>query len=143
MATAISKIDHIAITARDIDELTRFYCAVLGAEMGKEYHIDGQLVMRQCQAGGALINIHQSGHTSPLVAARPTPGAIDLCFRWEEPVATAIAHLHAHGVEIVDGPSARVGSGGEKGMSVYFRDPDGNLLEFLSIAEGWTKAAEF
>ena len=59
------------------------------------------------------------------------PGNSDLCLRWDGPIEEAVEHLRAHGVEIIDGPVRRQGSIGE-GLSVYFNDPDGSLLEFIS-----------
>lgn len=60
-----------------------------------------------------------------------TPGNSDLCFVWEGPIDGAVAHLRAHGVTIDLGPVERTGGHGV-GMSVYFRDPDGSLLELIS-----------
>ena len=68
-------------------------------------------------------------------AARPVPpGGSDLCFEWQGPIADAIAHLATHKVKIESGPMQRFGAKGP-GMSVYFRDPDGSLLEFISYQE--------
>jgi catechol 2,3-dioxygenase-like lactoylglutathione lyase family enzyme len=66
------------------------------------------------------------------VAAKPVmPGNSDLCFVWDGPIESAAEHLQKHGVEIEDGPVTRYGGRG-KGTSVYFRDPDGSLLELIS-----------
>jgi catechol 2,3-dioxygenase-like lactoylglutathione lyase family enzyme len=62
------------------------------------------------------------------------PGGSDLCFRWEGTAEEAIAHLERTGVLVEDGPLARAGAGG-RGTSVYFRDPDGSLLEFITYQE--------
>ena len=134
MTLAISAIDHVAITVADLPAATAFYREVLSAEVVRDYEIDGRVMVLQLRIGGAMINVHQAGHSHPLVAARPTPGAVDLCFRWGAPIETAVEHLTAVGVEIIDGPVVRHASDGKAGMSVYFRDLDGNLLEFLSTA---------
>ncbi len=66
------------------------------------------------------------------MAARPAaPGGADLCFVWDGPIDAAVRHLEAHGVEPEEGPVTRYGGRGE-GSSVYFRDPDGSLLELIS-----------
>jgi catechol 2,3-dioxygenase-like lactoylglutathione lyase family enzyme len=66
------------------------------------------------------------------VAAKPVmPGNSDLCFVWDGPIHQAQEHLDKHGVAIEEGPVTRYGGRGE-GTSVYFRDPDGSLLEFIS-----------
>jgi catechol 2,3-dioxygenase-like lactoylglutathione lyase family enzyme len=54
-----------------------------------------------------------------------------MCFVWDGPITEAIAHLDSHGVDIETGPVRRFGARGD-GVSVYFRDPDGTLLEFIS-----------
>jgi len=68
------------------------------------------------------------------VATDPVrPGNSDLCFIWEGPIDGAVEHLHEQGVEVEEGPVARPGARGD-GTSVYFRDPDGSLLELMSYA---------
>lgn len=132
MAFAVSRIDHVALTALNLPAAAAFYQRVLEARIVHDFVIDGELIARQFHIGGAMLNIHQAGHGHSLVAARPTPGSADLCFRWDAPIETAVAHLTAHAVAIEEGPVERFASDGTAGMSVYFRDVDGNLLEFLS-----------
>ena len=82
--------------------------------------------------GSQQLNVHGPGSSPDPVARIPVaPGGADLCFRWDGPIETAVEHLQAHGVEIELGPAKRHGARGE-GTSVYFRDPDGNLLELIS-----------
>jgi catechol 2,3-dioxygenase-like lactoylglutathione lyase family enzyme len=65
----------------------------------------------------------------------PVPaGGSDLCFEWPGPIAEAITHLQVNSVPVEVGPVPRVGARGH-GTSVYFRDPDGSLLEFISYAD--------
>ena len=132
MTRAISGIDHVAITVADLDRACVFYTATLGGDVVREYEIDGRVMVRQVRRGGARLNVHQAGHRHPLVAGHPTPGSTDLCFRWAGPIEAAAALLDDAGVAIVDGPVERHASDGRAGTSVYFRDPDGNLLEFLT-----------
>lgn len=128
----ICAIDHVAITVADLTDAIAFYREALGAEVAQEYQIEGRVMVVQLRIGAAMLNIHQAGHSHPLVASRPTPGAVDLCFRWQARIESAIAHLQRTGVEIIEGPVERQASDGRIGRSVYFRDRDGNLLEFLS-----------
>jgi catechol 2,3-dioxygenase-like lactoylglutathione lyase family enzyme len=69
-----------------------------------------------------------------LVARDPLrPGTGDLCFEWQGPIDEALEHLRANGVELEAGPVERTGARGQ-GLSLYFRDPDGSLLELISYA---------
>jgi catechol 2,3-dioxygenase-like lactoylglutathione lyase family enzyme len=86
--------------------------------------------------GDHRLNVHGPGtDAGDLVAREPVrPGNSDLCFVWAGPIEAAVEHLNAHGVAIEAGPVERPGAGG-RGLSVYFRDPDGSLLELISYAE--------
>jgi catechol 2,3-dioxygenase-like lactoylglutathione lyase family enzyme len=127
----ILAIDHVAITARDLEESCAFYDHVFGLRVHVEHARVGQVLVRQVLVGGALLSIHQVGNGVELVADRPTVGAMDLCFRWSGDVASAIAHLRAAGVDVIAGPAPRRASDGMRAQSVYFHDPDKNLLELI------------
>ena len=82
--------------------------------------------------GSEQLNLHGPGVEGTPVARVPvTPGGSDLCFEWPGPIAEAQAHLAQHHVDVEQGPVGRFGARGA-GTSVYFRDPDGSLLEFIS-----------
>ena len=82
--------------------------------------------------GEQQLNVHLPGSTpEPVARVRITPGNSDLCFVWEGPIDVAIAHLRSKGVAVELGPVERTGARGD-GTSVYFRDPDGALLELIS-----------
>lgn len=136
---SISRIDHVAITTERLDPFIAFYERVLGARVEQEYELGGQRSVVQLRVGQAMLNVHRTGHGHPLVADRPKPGAIDICFRWNAPIAEAVALLERSGVKIIEGPVKRTCCDNIEGMSVYFRDPDGNLVELLSVEdEPWT-----
>jgi catechol 2,3-dioxygenase-like lactoylglutathione lyase family enzyme len=84
--------------------------------------------------GDWQLNVHGPGFEG-LRAKKPVePGNSDLCFVWSGPIEEAIDHLRLHGVEIVAGPlEGQAGARGE-GHHVYFRDPGGSLLEFVSYS---------
>jgi catechol 2,3-dioxygenase-like lactoylglutathione lyase family enzyme len=125
-------IDHVAVTAADLEATCAFYDRVFGIRVHMDFAPDGRSRVRQVLVGGALLSVHQAGAGEGLlVADRPTVGAIDLCFRWSDNVETAIAHLKAKGVEIIEGPAPRRTSDGMRAQSVYFRDPDQNLIELI------------
>ena len=82
--------------------------------------------------GDQQLNLHGPGIEAEPLARRPVePGGSDLCFVWPGPIRDAVDHLAAHGVAVELGPVPRFGAAGW-GASVYFRDPDGSLLEFIS-----------
>lgn len=124
---AVVGIDHIAIGITDWERSNRFYRDVVGAELLALPR--GRYAYR---VGQTQLNVHGPGATPTPLPVKPVqPGNSDLCFRWDGPIEDAVAHLRAHGVELVDGPVGRQGAAGE-GVSVYFRDPDGSLLEFIA-----------
>lgn len=123
-------LDHVVIRVADLERTRAFYARVLGAEARELSY--GRLGLR---LGDAQINLHGPGSTpAPVAAQRAPTGAFDLCFRFEGSPQEAIAHLRGAGVEPELGPVARTGARGD-GDSVYFRDPDGNLLELISYGD--------
>lgn len=125
-------IDHIAFAARDLEETCRFYDRLFGARVHLDYAPDGKSLVRQIALGGALLSIHQAGNGLDLVADRPTVGGADICLRWSGSIDSATELLRHHGVAVIDGPSRRQTADGLASHSVYFRDPDGNLLELMA-----------
>jgi catechol 2,3-dioxygenase-like lactoylglutathione lyase family enzyme len=112
---------------------------LLGAHIHLDYAPEGKSLVRQIALGGALLSIHQAGNGLELVANRPTVGGADICLRWSGSIDSAAALLRRHGVAIIDGPSRRQTADGLASHSVYFRDPDGNLLELMA-ADGEASA---
>ena len=132
---SVTQYDHLAITVSDIERTTAFYVKLFGARTGNEYKPngpDGKVLHRQLFIGGAKMNLHQHGNGVELVADKPPPGSVDVCFRWDQPIETVVALLAQHNIPITDGPSPRQFSDGSDSVSVYFRDPDGNLIELMS-----------
>ena len=131
--SSLLAIDHVAITVADVEQTWRFYDRLFGTEIINEYAPSGKPFVRVfILGGGARLSVHQLGNGVDLVAAKPTPGSADICFRWGSSIKEAIAHLGNHGLRIVDGPSPRRTADGLPAHSVYFRDPDGNLIELMA-----------
>lgn len=120
------RLDHVVIHVREWGRSNAFYRDVLGAEIVEE---GGRTAYR---IGDQQLNVHGPGVRPAQVARIPVaPGNSDLSFEWPGAIEEAVAHLRAHDVSIEAGPMTRHGARGA-GTSVYFRDPDGSLLEFIS-----------
>ena len=119
-------LDHCVIAISDWERSNAFYRDVVGAELiergpGWAYRF-----------GAQQLNVHGPGvHAEPVARDRVRPGNSDLCFVWDGAIEAAVEHLATHGVEVELGPVERAGARGD-GVSVYFRDPDGTLLEFIT-----------
>ncbi len=119
----IERLDHLVLTVADVEATCAFYQAVLGMETvtfgnGRKALVFGQ----------QKINLHPAGREFEPKAERPTPGSADLCLITTTSLELVAAHLAARGVDIEEGPVARTGAVGPI-TSLYFRDPDGNLIE--------------
>jgi catechol 2,3-dioxygenase-like lactoylglutathione lyase family enzyme len=128
----IRGIDHVAITVADLDATCAFYECVLGAQVEEAYEIGGRIVVKRVALGKAILNIHQQGNGVDLVARQPLPGSTDICFRWDGDIGAAKARLEGLGVTVIEGPVARTTADSMPANSVYFRDPDGNLVELMA-----------
>lgn len=123
----IVKLDHCVIHISDWEISNSFYRDVLGAELVDRGHGTWAYLF-----GTEQLNVHGPGVSAEPVARIPVaPGNSDLCFEWAGPIEAAIQHLGRRGVEVELGPVERTGARG-RGTSVYFRDPDGSLMEFIS-----------
>ena len=121
-------MDHVVIAVSDFERSNAFYREVFGAEI---VEIDGRVAYRM---DGQQLNVHGPGTVPAMVARIPVvPGNSDICFEWNGTIDEALEHLRACRVQVEAGPMTRGGAKG-RGTSVYFRDPDGTLLELISYA---------
>ena len=121
-----TRFDHCIVHVSDWERSNSFYRDVVGVEIIQK---NGRWAYR---FANAQLNLHGPGvQANPLAKIPVPPGGSDLCFEWYGPIGEAVDHLNAHAVEIELGPIPRAGARGD-GVSVYFRDPDGSLLEFIS-----------
>lgn len=119
----IQSIDHIVLTVSDLEATVEFYERVLGMRpvtFGEN--------RRALCFGKQRLNLHPAQSPFKPHAANPTPGSADLCFVSLTPMSQVMAHLEKNGIIIEEGPVCRTGALGPM-TSVYFRDPDSNLIE--------------
>jgi catechol 2,3-dioxygenase-like lactoylglutathione lyase family enzyme len=119
----IDRLDHLVLAVADIDATMEFYTGVLG--MRAVTFGAGRMALA---FGHSKINLHRAGQGFEPKAHRPTPGSADLCLIAAGPLDQVIQDLTARGVPIEEGPVERTGATGPI-LSVYFRDPDQNLIE--------------
>lgn len=125
----IDRIDHLVLTVRSIDATCEFYSRVLGMRI-----VTFGADRKALAFGNQKINLHESGREFEPRAEHPTPGSADICLISANPLADVIAHLTSCSVPILEGPVTRTGATGPI-QSVYFRDPDRNLIEVSSYGE--------
>jgi catechol 2,3-dioxygenase-like lactoylglutathione lyase family enzyme len=114
--------DHIVLCVHDVAASCRFYESVLEMEPREERPGKWSL-----HFGANKISLQEAG-SSPGTASGTVPGSGNFCLLTDTPLDAVILHLKRQGVQIVDGPGERAGAIG-KILSVYFKDPDGNLVE--------------
>ena len=124
----IDSIDHVVLTVKDIEKTCEFYSKVMGMEIVA--FGEGRKALT---FGTQKINLQKLGRESTLIADKPTSGSADICFVSSLPLTDVVAHLSACGVKLIGGPMERSGARGLM-MSVYFRDPDMNLIEVSHYA---------
>ncbi|MBA4016934.1 MAG: VOC family virulence protein [Pirellula sp.] len=120
---SVKALDHLVLTVRNLEATCAFYCDVLG--MRRVTFGAGRWAL---EFGVQKINLHEAGREFEPKAAVATPGSADLCFLTDEPIADVAEHWQRCGVAVVQGPVERTGAVGRL-LSLYCRDPDGNLIE--------------
>jgi catechol 2,3-dioxygenase-like lactoylglutathione lyase family enzyme len=133
MDLPIAHIDHVALTVSDLESMIAYFERVLGARRTRPpYRVGDAVAIQQLTVGDAMLSLHRLNNGVSLVAASANIGSLDICLRWNAPIAAALDHLREQQVEVIEGPVARRSADGQPAQSVYFRDPDGNLIELLS-----------
>lgn len=119
----VLRIDHVVLTVTDVERTIAFYERALGmtaVTFGED--------RRALSFGDQKVNLHQAGREFEPKARVPTPGSTDLCFTTDVPLDEVAAHLRSAGIAVELGPVAKTGARRPL-RSLYFRDPDGNLVE--------------
>ena len=124
----IVSFDHVSLPLRNTDAMVAFYRA-LGLDVAEKKHLVSVYV------GDQMINFHRpeiwqrEGFTLRAPAATPPCG--DFCVVWDGSADSLAAVLAAADITVEEGPVDREGGRRADASSVYVRDPDGNLLEFM------------
>ena len=123
----IERFDHLVLTVKDIEVTCKFYSSILGMQV-VDFH--GRKALK---FGDHKFNLHEVGHEIDPKAGRPTPGSADFCLITADRIELVLEHLSRAAVHIIEGPVQRSGALGPI-RSVYFRDPDLNLIEVSTYA---------
>jgi catechol 2,3-dioxygenase-like lactoylglutathione lyase family enzyme len=127
MPLLADRIDHIVLTVADVEATTQFYERALGFQR-EFFRGPGGAPRYALKFGRQKINLQDRDTQTPTKAQRPTFGSGDFCLLAAVPLDDVIAHLKSVNVAIEVGPVPRRGAVGAL-RSIYFRDPDGNLVE--------------
>ncbi|XP_015264492.1 PREDICTED: glyoxalase domain-containing protein 5 [Gekko japonicus] len=119
----IQGLDHLVMTVKSTEDTAAFYSRVLGMEV-----VTFKGNRKALHFGNQKFNLHEAGKEFEPKAHQPVPGSLDICLITEMPLEQLMGHLKACGVKIEEGPVLRTGAVGPI-TSVYFRDPDCNLIE--------------
>lgn len=129
MAVSIERLDHLVLTVRDIEATVAFYSGILGMRP-----VTSGKGMRALHFGQQKFNLHPAEAPYSPHADKPLPGTADICLVTHNSIDEVMAALAAHGVAVEVGPVPRGGALGRM-TSVYFRDPDNNLVEVSRYAD--------
>lgn len=123
----VRKLDHLVITAKNLDRTIAFYTRVLGMELIT--FADGRKALK---FGTQKINLHEAEKELEPHAQSPTPGSADLCFITDTTLPLVISHLASCDVPVIAGPVEKTGAAGPL-LSIYIHDPDGSLIEIANL----------
>ena len=126
----IRSLDHLVLTVASIDATSAFYARVLG--MTPQRFTSGGVERHALAFGEQKFNLHQVDRVVDANVRHATPGSADLCLLTDTPIERVVEHLGSCGVDVITGPVRRTGATGPL-ISVYFYDPDENLIEVSNV----------
>lgn len=119
----VEHIDHILMTVASVKRTSKFYNEKLGMEV-----ITFADNRKALKFGKHIIKLHPLGHEIEPKARNTHPGSADICLITNTPIHTVRQELIAKGIVLISDVVVRTGAKGNIN-SIYFHDPDGNLLE--------------
>jgi catechol 2,3-dioxygenase-like lactoylglutathione lyase family enzyme len=134
----VAGFDHVALPTADGERFLEFYKRLGFSSTDEEEWRAGRYPIFSLACGNNKINVHPPGLNANLRGPTAVPGCGDLCFVWEGGLDALVAMLADANVPIISGPVDRIGGrdeGRAAGVSVYVRDPDDNLVEFMCYGE--------
>jgi catechol 2,3-dioxygenase-like lactoylglutathione lyase family enzyme len=133
MELVITGIDHLVLNVADVEVSAAWYQRVLGMQR-EDFSPPGSSSTRtSVKFGAQKMNLRPASASVDawFTGRNVAPGSADLCFLTTSGPSEVVAHLQALGIPIEAGPDERTGARGTL-LSVYCRDPDGNLIEIAS-----------
>jgi catechol 2,3-dioxygenase-like lactoylglutathione lyase family enzyme len=134
----VAGFDHIALPTANGERFLAFYKSIGFTSPEEDEWRAGRYPIFSLAFGNNKINVHPEGFTANLRGPTALPGCGDICFVWEGGLASVLEMLATAGVPIIKGPVDRIGGrdeGTATSVSVYVRDPDDNLVEFMCYGE--------
>lgn len=131
MRISVISLDHLVLTVTDLNATVAFYTDILGMTAETFTATDGTH-RTALKFGSQKINLHVTRLEFEPKAQTPTPGSADLCFLTDIPLSEWQLHLSTLNITIDNGPIKRTGATGPI-LSIYIRDPDGNLVEISTL----------
>lgn len=129
---SLQRLDHWVLTVADIAATCQFCETVLGCQIIHfSSGVGPQRYALRIGDSPQKINLHPADEPFEPAALKPQPGSADLCFITSVAIVDVIQHLHNLAIPIIAGPVQRTGTLGPI-LSVYIRDPDGNLVEIAN-----------
>lgn len=119
----IESLDHLVLIVADIDRSIDFYTRVMRMQV-----VTFGNNRKSLRFGQQKINLHLLGHEVEPKANTPISGSADLCFISTMPMDEILNHLKTCDIQPLMPPDYRTGAT-HRLLSVYFRDPDNNLIE--------------
>lgn len=132
MAVVVEALDHLVVNVRDVEVAAAWYERVLGMKRVVTEPRPAHPVTSM-HFGRQKINLRPETATQKqwFTGRQVAPGSDDLCFLTKSTPQQVADHFKACGVAIEEGPGEKSGALGTL-VSVYCRDPDGNLIEVSS-----------